>query len=84
MGVYNLPRYNMATKENRVSHSQDDDMLVLWKWLHYKDVDFTNHGDLREHPEVPHEHTREWDGVNNPDRNQGAHIEKYIKLQASQ
>lgn len=62
MYSYNLPRYNIATKENRISHSQDDNMLVLGRRLHYKDVDFTNHGDPREHPKVPHEHTRKWDG----------------------
>ena len=33
-----------------------------------KDVDFTDHGNPKTHPEVPHEHTWEWDKNGNASR----------------
>ena len=26
----------------------------------YRDIDYTNHGNAKNHPQVPHEHTWEW------------------------
>ena len=52
----------------------DDGSLVTRRWYDgdgraYKDVDFTNHGNPKQHPKVPHEHTWEWDEAGNPTRN---------------
>ena len=33
-----------------------------------KDVDFTDHGNAKRHPEVPHEHDWDWSDPENPDR----------------
>lgn len=33
-----------------------------------KDIDYTDHGNPKEHPQVPHEHKWDWIDPNNPKR----------------
>lgn len=33
-----------------------------------KDIDYTDHGNPKEHPKVPHEHKWDWNNPNNPKR----------------
>lgn len=33
-----------------------------------KDIDYTDHGNPKEHPKVPHEHTWDWSDPNKPKR----------------
>ena len=33
-----------------------------------KDIDYTDHGNPKEHPQVPHEHKWDWSNPNNPKR----------------
>lgn len=33
-----------------------------------KDIDYTDHGNPKEHPKVPHEHKWDWSNPNKPKR----------------
>ena len=56
-----------------IDHVDEKGRIITRRWYDgngraKKDVDFTDHGNPKTHPEVPHEHTWKWDKDGNANR----------------